>query len=524
LSGASSAAADRSWDAVVVGSGIGGLVAGGLLARGGKRVLVLERNASFGGAASVYRVGDLTIEASLHELDGLDEDDVKLPILRRLGVTEGVEFVEVGDLYEVRSPLLGEPFVMPAGLDAGIEAVSQRFPGRASAIRAYFARLVKIRNVFTLVGRKRGKRLWWIVNAPLLPWRFRPLLRDGRRSLGDVLRMLFGDDEALKVAVGAHFPYYSDDPERLWFPFWAVAQGSYHRGGAHYPRGGSKRLADHLLGVIRDAGGAAEAGRRVTRIILDDGRVAGVVHEASAGGERLERAPVVFGNAAPQILSEALPPDARTAFLARYEGRSPSTSLFTLALGLDRRPTEFGIRGHSTSVFPDWLRSFGDFVQSGRLLAEAPGPRLPPYILVDYTAADTGLTPTPPYLATVSGVDRLANWEGLDESAYRDRRERWAEALVGALEREFPGIAGAIVQRELTTARSVASYLGTPGGAVYGFATEPPAKGRVLPSLERTSVPGLYLASAWTRFGGYTGSIMGGALAAGAAARDAAKR
>ena len=74
----------RSFDAIVIGSGLGGLTAGAVYAKSGKRVLVLERNASFGGAATVYRHNGLSIETSLHEIDGFDNDDPKLPLIRLL--------------------------------------------------------------------------------------------------------------------------------------------------------------------------------------------------------------------------------------------------------------------------------------------------------------------------------------------------------------------------------------------------------------------------------------------------------
>jgi all-trans-retinol 13,14-reductase len=44
----------RNFDAIVIGSGLGGLTAGGLCARAGLKVLVLERNEVFGGAATTF--------------------------------------------------------------------------------------------------------------------------------------------------------------------------------------------------------------------------------------------------------------------------------------------------------------------------------------------------------------------------------------------------------------------------------------------------------------------------------------
>jgi hypothetical protein len=60
------------------------------------------------------------------------------------------------------------------------------------------------------------------------------------------------------------------------------------------------------------------------------------------------------------------------------------------------------------------------------------------------------------------------------------------------------------------------SYLGTPQGAIYGFAPLPP-KGPISQGIDRsvkTTIPGLYLASAFAGFGGFTGAIKAGGDAA----------
>src|SRR6476660_7833143 len=124
----------RQFDAIVIGSGLGGLTAGALYARAGHRVLVLERNENFGGAATVYHHGALAIEASLHEIDGLDASDPKTPILRALGLSRDIPFVDVGDLHEVRGPLFSKPFVMPHGFEAALAACKAHFPEAAKGI------------------------------------------------------------------------------------------------------------------------------------------------------------------------------------------------------------------------------------------------------------------------------------------------------------------------------------------------------------------------------------------------------
>ena len=139
--------------------------------------------------------------------------------------------------------------------------------------------------------------------------------------------------------------------------------------------------------------------------------------------------------------------------------------------------------------------------------------RLPPYVFVDYHQIDSGLNETAPFLGTFCGIDRLDNWTALSANEKADRKARWMDRLVADLDREFPGIAGAVVHREMATAETLARYLNTPGGAVYGFAPE----GGVTDALgfkPQTSIDGLWLASAYTFGGGFTGAMLGGADAA----------
>jgi phytoene dehydrogenase-like protein len=177
---------------------------------------------------------------------------------------------------------------------------------------------------------------------------------------------------------------------------------------------------------------------------------------------------------------------------------------------------EFGVRAWSTVIFPDWMRRLSDLREAAPLLGQDPGARTPPFILVDYGRMETGLPTDGMTLASITGIDRLANWEGLDPANARARREAWMDQLVGVLDSHFPGIAGAVAQREMSTAATMARHLGTPGGAVYGFAPHR-AAGGLFARGPGTPMPGLFHASAFTGGGGFTGAMMGGAAAARAA-------
>src|SRR5688572_7954992 len=117
------------YDVVVIGGGLGGLTAGAMLARAGRKVLLIERNSSFGGAASTYKVGDLVIEAALHETpDPRGATDPRQSILSELGLLETLEWMPTGALYEVRGGPVHEPFLLPPGFAQARDALVERFP------------------------------------------------------------------------------------------------------------------------------------------------------------------------------------------------------------------------------------------------------------------------------------------------------------------------------------------------------------------------------------------------------------
>jgi phytoene dehydrogenase-like protein len=161
------------------------------------------------------------------------------------------------------------------------------------------------------------------------------------------------------------------------------------------------------------------------------------------------------------------------------------------------------------------MRRLADYRRCSELMGDMPKDAVPPMAIVDYSAIDSGLG-GPPFPVSVVGVDRMANWLRLDGAAYDAKRERWREAILGAIDREFPGFAAQVVASVFSTASTMSTYLNAPEGAIYGFAPRPPS-GPIWKGPERspnTALPGLYLASSYAGSGGFTGAILAGAAAA----------
>jgi phytoene dehydrogenase-like protein len=497
------------YDAVVIGAGLGGLTTGAILARAGRKVLVIERSNSVGGAASSYKSGDLFIEGSLHETsDPHDPRDPKHHALTQAGVIDAIKWISAGDLYEARGGPLDRPIVLPDNFDAARRVLTERFPEARAGIDQLLGEMERIASAMGTLsqGRDAFKHPRAAIGALL---KLLPAISDWRLSLSQKLDRVFGDNEAVKCAVAANLSYYHDDPTELWWIFFAMGQGSYLLSGGRYIQGGSQRLSSALARAIKVAGGDVVLRRVASSIGLDpQGRASRVTHTAKDGSDpQIVECLRVVGNAAPSSLAALMPAADGEKLSASYTQRATSISLFTLTLGLSKPPREFGLSAYSTQLLPRQMKRLSEYANGAALMAGEPGDRMPPLSLADYSAIDSGV-PAPPHVLSVMGPDLLSNWEGLDTDSYREKRDRWQQAIVHYLDSFYPGLAGAVVASSFNTAWSIRHYLNAPHGAVYGFAPTPPGSiWRVPARSPRTAVPGLYLASAYTGFGGYSGAV-----------------
>lgn len=415
------------YDVVVVGAGLGGLTAGAILARAGRKVLVIERSNSVGGAASSYKSGELFVEGSLHETSNPQHPrDPKHDVLTRAGVIDKVTWVPSGAFYQARGGPLAQPFLMPDNFEAARQALAERFPEARKGIEQLLGEMERI--VAAAATVSQGKDAPEDPSETLL--KLIPDTGDWPLSLSQKLDRVFGDHEAVKCALAANLSYFHDDPTTLWWIYFALAQGSYLQGGGRYVQGGSQRLSSALARAIKLAGGDVLVRRVVSGIALDEDAKA-VTHTAKDGSDpKTVECLRIVGNAAPAALGPLMPADAAERLTRSQPPQGPSMSLFALTLGLNRPPREFGVTAYSTQLLPPWMKRLADYAQGAALMAEEPGERMPPMSVVDYAAIDSGV-PAPPYVLSVLGPDcyrigTVPTWTPIARSAAAGRKRSFA--------------------------------------------------------------------------------------------------
>lgn len=480
---------------IVIGSGIGGLVCAGILAREGLRVCVLEKNPQTGGTLQTYARDKVLFDAGVHYMGGLAPGQNLFQIFRYLGIMDELHLTRL-DLGSFDKILIGgdaKEYAFAQGYERFVDTLAATFPGERAGIEAYAAAIRDVCSRFPLYNLRAGG----VYSEKA------GVLETGAKATIE----RYTADAKLREVLAGNTILYAGQPDKTPFYVHALVLNSFIESSWKCTDGGGQ-LAKALAHAIRTHGGEVRTRSEVKEIVEENGRVTCVI---LADGSKVYADAVVSSLHPAQTLALTPSPLLKPAYRGRLESLENSVAGFCVNLVLAPRTVRYEKHNYyymrpgcawtqAEYTEADWPRGYALFYGRSRTDPE-------------YAASVTVMTymryeevrPWEETFNTVVGAARDGSQgpgreapRGADYEAFK--RRKYAQLMQTVAER-FPELAPsgtgrpggpAVTHWYASTPLSFRDYLGTSDGSLYGIVKDyrNPVK-TIIPA--RTKVEGLFL-------------------------------
>ena len=297
---------------IIIGSGLGGLSTGAILAKNGYDVSVLEQNNQAGGCLQCFTRRGAKFETGMHFIGSAAPGQTLYKLMRYLEIDKEVTLSQLNtDGYDV-VVLEGKRYEFANGRAAFIEKMSGYFPDQKAYLEKYCDLIEEIANASSLHSLKYAE------SDTALNMEYQ------LRSISDVIDEVITDPVLAEVLVG-NLPLYAAEKDKTPFSTHAFIMDFYNQ-SSYRIKGGSDKIAIALIHTINRYGGEVLTRKKVTKIVCDDTHAVGV----EVNGDTLMPCDIIISDAHPirtlELLDTKLIRPASITFRKRL---AASLSIYT---------------------------------------------------------------------------------------------------------------------------------------------------------------------------------------------------
>jgi all-trans-retinol 13,14-reductase len=495
----------KKQDAVIIGSGIGGLACGAFLAKNGLNTLIIEQHSRPGGYVTSYKRSGFMFDV-VHVIGGLREGAPLNRIFSYLGLDKKIEFIEIDKTFK---------FVYPditldcyTDMDKYEQQLTDNFPDEKEGIHRCFGTMKRIWD--EILGSDYRPNFLQLMSYPV---RFPNLVRFQNKTFQQFLDAYIRD-ERLKEILGSGWGYLGLNNPRLSALYMIGMYMSYHAGGAWYPKGGYQSMSDACAARFEEFGGVLKLKTTVRKILLQGNRAVGVELE---DGEQIRAEHVISDADTKRTFLDLVGEEGLgKGFTERVRNLEQSVSGFVVHLGVRMElPPELNCG--CVMYFPDYGIAEAQFGAAEKNeIRTTPGMfglGLSVSSLKDPDSAPEGCHALD--LIYMPAPYRFKNtWLREDKVKYNELKKSLAETLIKAAEALIPGLSEHIVIMDISTPLTYERYTSSTGGGWYDAACTP-GQSLLKRMPTRTPIQNLYLTGAKAFPGpGMFGAIQSGLFTA----------
>ncbi len=471
---------NQTWDAIVIGSGIGGLVTATQLAAKKAKVLVLERYTIPGGSGGSFQRKGYTFDVGASMIFGFGQDGYTNLLTRALAdVDEYCETIPDPTQLEYHLPN-GLHVDVDRNYESFIDKLIYLFPHETKGIKSFYKVCWQVFNCLDSMPLLSIEDPAYLAKVFFkAPLSCLGLARWLPVNVGDVARKYIKDPELLRFIDIECFCWSVMPANKTPMINAGMVFSDRHAGGINYPKGGVGIIAEKLVSGLRKHNGEIRYKARVTKILLEGNKTIGV---QLANGEIIKSKYVVsnatrwdtFGGneSKDSLIDKDKTPRSEKNWRKRY---TMSPSFLSLHLGINQKVIPQNFHCHHL-ILNDWNRMEDE---QGVAFLSIP------------TLLDPSLAPEGKHIVHAFTPSSMSEWEGLNTSSYIAKKERDADHLINKLGQIIPDIKNAITHKEIGTPRSHRRFLGRFQGT-YGPIPKKRLPGLLTMPFNSTKIKGLF--------------------------------